>query len=33
VTSTNKVQKVKLADVALDPAYRFDQRDRKRRKP
>jgi len=33
VTSTNKVQKVKLADVALDPAYRFDLRDRKRRKP
>jgi len=33
VTSTNKVQKVKLADVALDPACRFDLRDRKRRNP
>jgi acyl-coenzyme A synthetase/AMP-(fatty) acid ligase len=33
VTSTNKVQKVKLADVALDPSHRFDLRDRKRRKP
>jgi len=33
VTSTNKVQKAKLADFAFDPANRFDLRDRKRRKP
>jgi len=32
VTSTNKVQKAKLADFALDPAQSFDLRDRKRRK-
>src|SRR5438309_506683 len=32
VTSTNKVQKAKLADFALDPADCFDLRDRKRRK-
>ena len=30
-TSTNKVQKAKLADFALDPARRFDLRARKRR--
>lgn len=30
-TSTNKVQKAKLADFALDPHRRFDLRDRKRR--
>jgi len=33
VTSTNKVQKAKLADFVFDPASRFDLRDRKRRKP
>src|SRR5882672_1753223 len=33
VTSTNKVQKAKLADFSFDPAHRFDLRDRKRRKP
>jgi acyl-CoA synthetase (AMP-forming)/AMP-acid ligase II len=33
VTSTNKVQKAKLADFAFDPERRFDLRDRKRRKP
>src|SRR3954468_23523569 len=33
VTSTNKVQKAKLADFALNPANCFDLRDRKRRKP
>ena len=32
VTSTNKVQKAKLADFSFDPAHRFDLRDRKRRK-
>lgn len=32
VTSTNKVQKAKLADFRFDPAHRFDLRDRKRRK-
>ena len=32
VTSTNKVQKAKLADFALNPAESFDLRDRKRRK-
>jgi acyl-coenzyme A synthetase/AMP-(fatty) acid ligase len=32
VTSTNKVQKAKLADFALDPAHSFDLRERKRRK-
>ncbi|TMH62573.1 MAG: ATP-dependent acyl-CoA ligase [Betaproteobacteria bacterium] len=32
VTSTNKVQKAKLADFALDPADCFDLRERKRRK-
>jgi acyl-coenzyme A synthetase/AMP-(fatty) acid ligase len=32
VTSTNKVQKAKLADFALDPAQSFDLRERKRRK-
>jgi acyl-CoA synthetase (AMP-forming)/AMP-acid ligase II len=32
VTSTNKVQKAKLADFALDPAHFFDLRERKRRK-
>jgi len=30
-TSTNKVQKAKLADFALDPNLRFDLRERKRR--
>jgi acyl-CoA synthetase (AMP-forming)/AMP-acid ligase II len=30
-TSTNKVQKAKLADFAFDPALRFDLRGRKRR--
>jgi acyl-CoA synthetase (AMP-forming)/AMP-acid ligase II len=30
-TSTNKVQKAKLADFALDPQRRFDLRERKRR--
>jgi acyl-coenzyme A synthetase/AMP-(fatty) acid ligase len=30
-TSTNKVQKARLADYALDPARRFDLRARKRR--
>jgi acyl-CoA synthetase (AMP-forming)/AMP-acid ligase II len=33
VTSTNKVQKAKLADFHFDPAHRFDLRDRKRRRP
>ena len=32
VTSTNKVQKAKLADFAFEPRDRFDLRDRKRRK-
>ena len=32
VTSTNKVQKAKLADFALNPTDCFDLRDRKRRK-
>ena len=32
VTSTNKVQKAKLADFALNPADSYDLRDRKRRK-
>ena len=32
VTSTNKVQKARLADFSFDPAHRFDLRDRKRRK-
>ncbi len=32
VSSTNKVQKAKLADFAFDPASRFDLRERKRRK-
>jgi len=32
VTSTNKVQKAKLADFSFAPAHRFDLRDRKRRK-
>ncbi len=32
VTSTNKVQKAKLADFAFEPGDRFDLRDRKRRK-
>jgi acyl-CoA synthetase (AMP-forming)/AMP-acid ligase II len=32
VTSTNKVQKAKLADFALDPGQSFDLRERKRRK-
>ena len=32
VTSTNKVQKAKLADFALNPADCFDLRERKRRK-
>jgi acyl-CoA synthetase (AMP-forming)/AMP-acid ligase II len=31
-TSTNKVQKAKLADFALDPSRRFDLRERKRRR-
>jgi acyl-CoA synthetase (AMP-forming)/AMP-acid ligase II len=31
VTSTNKVQKAKLADFAVDPARRFDLRERKKR--
>jgi acyl-coenzyme A synthetase/AMP-(fatty) acid ligase len=31
-TSTNKVQKARLADFALDPARRFDLRSRKKRK-
>jgi acyl-CoA synthetase (AMP-forming)/AMP-acid ligase II len=31
VTSTNKVQKAKLADFALDPSSSFDLRDRKKR--
>ena len=30
-TSTNKVQKAKLADFAFDPRLRFDLRTRKRR--
>jgi len=33
VTSTNKVQKAKLADFSFDPAHYFDLRERKRRKP
>jgi acyl-CoA synthetase (AMP-forming)/AMP-acid ligase II len=32
VTATNKVQKAKLADFALDPSQSFDLRERKRRK-
>jgi len=32
VTSTNKVQKARLADFALDPGQSFDLRERKRRK-
>ena len=32
VTSTNKVQKAKLADFALDPSQSYDLRERKRRK-
>ena len=32
VTSTNKVQKAKLTDFALDPGQSFDLRERKRRK-
>ena len=32
VTSTNKVQKAKLADFSFEPQNRFDLRDRKRRK-
>jgi acyl-coenzyme A synthetase/AMP-(fatty) acid ligase len=32
VTSTNKVQKAKLVDFALDPGQSFDLRERKRRK-
>ena len=32
VTSTNKVQKAKLADFTLDPGQSFDLRERKRRK-
>jgi acyl-CoA synthetase (AMP-forming)/AMP-acid ligase II len=32
VTSTNKVQKAKLADFALEPSQSFDLRERKRRK-
>ncbi len=32
VTSTNKVQKAKLADFVLDPGQSFDLRERKRRK-
>jgi len=31
VTSTNKVQKAKLAEFPIDPARRFDLRDRKKR--
>jgi acyl-CoA synthetase (AMP-forming)/AMP-acid ligase II len=31
VTSTNKVQKAKLADFPIDPARRFDLRERKKR--
>jgi acyl-coenzyme A synthetase/AMP-(fatty) acid ligase len=31
VTSTNKVQKAKLADFAVNPTNCFDVRDRKRR--
>jgi len=31
VTSTNKVQKAKLADFALNPSNSFDLRDRKKR--
>ena len=33
VTATNKVQKAKLAEFALDPAKNFDLRDRKKRTP
>jgi len=32
VTSTNKVQKARLADFAVNPSHSFDLRDRKRRK-
>jgi acyl-CoA synthetase (AMP-forming)/AMP-acid ligase II len=32
VTSTNKVQKARLADFAFEPEKRFDLRERKRRK-
>ena len=32
VTSTNKVQKAKLADFALEPSQSYDLRERKRRK-
>ena len=32
VTSTNKIQKAKLADFAVNPTNCFDLRDRKRRK-
>ena len=32
VTSTNKVQKAKLADFALNPSHSFDLRERKKRK-
>jgi acyl-coenzyme A synthetase/AMP-(fatty) acid ligase len=32
VTSTNKVQKARLADFAVNPGNSFDLRDRKRRK-
>ena len=32
VTSTNKVQKAKLADFSIDPSQSFDLRERKRRK-
>ena len=32
VTSTNKVQKARLADFAVNPSNSFDLRDRKRRK-
>jgi len=32
VTSTNKVQKAKLADFAVNPYNSFDLRDRKKRK-
>ena len=32
VTSTNKVQKARLADFAVNPNECFDLRDRKRRK-
>lgn len=33
VTATNKVQKQKLAEFKIDPAHRFDLRERKKSKP